>query len=315
MPKTANKPKPAAKKPAGSVDLRQDLKLKASTKKGDQNLPSVWKLSEICIRQLWDYRLLFIGILLVYGVVNFAIAQGFSSGLSVTSLKSQLGSLFKGNQLTGGLAVYALMLSSFGGSGSSANGNSAFALVMLVVGSLAVIWGLRNSVNRAKKVRIRDAYYRGMYPVVPFVLILLLIAVELLPVIIGVSIYSIALNNSIAVSVLEKAGFGLVALLLTALSVYMLSSTIFALYISTLPDMTPMKALKSARDLVKKRRLPIILRLVYLPVALLIVSAAIMLPLIIFAAPAAPWVYMLLSLVLLAAAHSYLYSFYRELLE
>lgn len=313
MPKTANKPKPKTKKPEQPVNLRQELQIKDKTKQSS-SLPGVWKLSAGCLKQLWDYRLLFIGILLVYGVINFAIAQGFSSGLSVTSLKSQLGSLFKGSQLSGGLAVYTLMLTSFGTGGSSSSGNSAFALVMLVVGSLAIIWGLRNAANKART-RIRDAYYRGMYPLVPFVLIMLLIAVELLPMILGISIYAIAINDSIAITVIEKIGFGLLALLFTALSIYLLSSTIFALYISTLPDMTPIKALKSASDLVKKRRLPIILRLIYLPFALLIVSAAIMLPLIIFAAPVAPWVYMLLSLVLLAAAHSYLYNLYRELLE
>ena len=316
MPKSAVKEKKAKPKQSAKSDLRSELNIKDNrAKKRSTKLPDVWQLSKTCLTQLWDYRVLFIGVLLVYGLINFAIAQGFSSGVSVTSLKGQLNSLFKGNQLSSGLAVYALMVSSFGtGSSTSGTGSAAFGLIMVIVASLAIIWTVRNAVNKTNA-RIRDAYYKGMYPIVPFVLILLLIAVELIPMIAGISVYAIAINNSIAVTLIEKIGFGLLAILLSAATIYLISGSVFALYIATLPDMTPVKALRSARVLVKGRRIPIILRLLYLPVALLIVSAVIMLPLIIFAAPVAPWAYMLLSLLLLAMFHSYLYNFYRELLE
>ena len=163
-------------------------------------------------------------------------------------------------------------------------------------------------------VKVRYAYYKGIYPLIPFLAILLLIGIELLPLVAGISLYVFALNYTIAVTALEKLLFIVIMVGLSALSLYLISSSIFALFIVTLPEMTPVKALRSARDLVRKRRWPILLRLLYLPVALLIVSALIILPFIIFVSVIAQWVFLILSLVLLAVAVSYLYNLYREML-
>ncbi len=95
----------------------------------------------------------------------------------------------------------------------------------------------------------------------------------------------------------------------------MISSSIFALYIVTLPDMTPLKALRSARELVKGRRWAVILRLLSLPVILLIVAAIIMVPIIIVLTPVAQWVFFLLTMFTLVAVHAYMYTLYRELLN
>jgi len=131
----------------------------------------------------------------------------------------------------------------------------------------------------------------------------------------GISIYVISVNNGIAATGIEKFGFIILMLLLSSVTLFFLSSSVFALYIVTLPDMTPLKALRSARDLVRKRRLAVIIRVIYLPLALLLISAILTLPFIIFAPVAAPWAFMIVSLVLLAIAHSYMYNLYRELLK
>ncbi len=280
-----------------------------------KRLPNVWQLSQVALSVLWRQRYTILGIVLIYGLVNLAVAQGFSSGLSVSSAKSQLSSIFHGKHLNlgGNLTIYALMFASIGGSGSSSNG-FGYSLILVVIASLAIIWAIRNSSNKIGAVRIRDAYYRGMYALIPFIIILLLIGVELLPTVAGISIYISAINNAIAVTAIEKLGFVVLMLLLTSLTVYWLSSSIFALYIVTLPDMTPLKALRSAKQLVKKRRYVILPRLLFLPVMLIVISAVIMLPFISWVAPAAPWVLLVLSLLLLAITHSYLYNLYRELL-
>lgn len=281
------------------------------------NLPNVWRLSGRCAEIVYRYRWTIAGILLIYGVTNFVLVQGLSNGLNVSSLKSQVDGLFHGqfNQLSSGLTVYALMLTSFGSSStSSSSGGFGLQLVLGILASLAIIWAIRNALNNTK-FRLRDAYYKGMYPLIPFTAVLLIIGLELLPMVAGISIYVIAINNSIAITTLEKLGFILLMLLLSSVTLYWISSSIFALYIATLPDMTPVKALRSAKKLVKKRRWAVLIRLLYLPLALLIVSCVIMLPAIIFIASVAQWVFTLLSLILLALAHCYLYNLYRELLE
>lgn len=306
MPKAAT---PKAKASASQKVTKQPL-IKSTARK---RLPNVWELSKAALLLIWAQRWTLIGVVLAYGVVNLVVAQSFSSGLSVSTAKSQLSALFHGHlsNLGGNLSVYALMLASLGGVSSS--GGYGYSMILAVIASLAIIWTIRNSSNKVS-VSLRDAYYRGIYPLIPFLAILLLIGLELLPTVAGISIYVTAINNAVAVTAIEKLGFLLLMLLLATPTLFWLSSSIFALYIVTLPDMTPLKALRSAKDLVRKRRFLVLPRLLFLPVALLIISAVIMLPFIAWAAPLAPWIFMLLALILLAVTHSYLYNLYRELL-
>lgn len=278
-------------------------------------LPKVWQLSRTSLALLWRYRRVFLGIIIIYGIVNFVVAQGFSGGINVSTLDKEVSGLFTGQfkQISSGLTVFAVLLTSVGSSGSSSTGGFGYQLILLIIASLAVIWTIRNCTKAP--LRVRDAYYRGMYPFIPFLCILIVIGLELLPMIGGISLLIVALNNSIAITAIEQLLFGLIALLLTSLTVFLLSSSIFAMYIVTLPDMTPIKALRSAKDLVRGRRWPIIARLLYLPLALLITLAIIMLPVIIFIPTIAEWVFMLVTLLIVPVVHCYLYNLYRELLE
>ena len=314
MPKTASPKTNKKSRPVAKKALKQ---VKAKAPVSSYHLPDVIKLSRDSLELLWRYRTVFIGIILIYGVVNFIIGQGLSSGIDVANLKSQLSHVFHGQfkDLSSSAATYSVMLSSLGGSSSSANGSSgSYSLVLLIIASLAIIFALRHAANN-QLIRIRDAYYKGMAPLIPFTLVLLVIGVELLPLIIGLSVYAVVINNGIAASGLEQALFGLLAFILSAVSVYLVSGSIFALYITTLPDMTPLKALRSARDLVKYRRWQVLARLFYLPVSLLIVSAVIMLPVIIFITPLSVWLFVIISLIFITLVHSYLYNLYRELLK
>jgi hypothetical protein len=224
-----------------------------------------------------------------------------------------LGQIFgsHGGQLATSFGVFVVLLGSSGNGTSSSAGS--YQLVLLIIVSLVVIWTLRQRLTGAT-VRIRDGFYRGMYPLIPFVLVMIVIGLELIPLAIGAGLYSMVIGGGIAVHADEKILFAVVSILLAVLSVYWLCSSIFALYIVTLPNMTPMKALRSARDLVRYRRWSIIRKLLFLPLILLVVAAAIVMPVIIFAAPAAQWVVFVLSMIAIIVIHTYLYTLYRELL-
>src|SRR5690606_28518012 len=117
-------------------------------------------------------------------------------------------------------------------------------MLLLLIASLAIIWALRKT-HGDVKVRARDAFYQGMYPLIPFILVLLVIGLQLLPLLLGSSLYSLVTTNGIAVHAIEQTAWLLLFGGLSLLSLYMLSSSLFALYIVTLPNMTPMKALRS----------------------------------------------------------------------
>lgn len=257
---------------------------------------------------------MFLGITFIYGFLNLVLVQGIAGSTDTSVLKEGLDEIFTGNLggLASSLSIFSIMLSSAGNSTSQTAG--AYQMFLALIGSLAIIWALRE-VLAGKNVRIRDAFYRGMYPLIPFILIMFVIALQIIPIIVGSGLYSIVVNNGIAVLFVEKFLWAMLYGLLGLLTLYMLSSSIFALYIVTLPDMTPVKALRSARELVRYRRWTILRKIISLPIILLITAAVIMVPIIIWLTPLAQWVFFMLTMSALLAIHAYMYTLYRELLN
>jgi len=280
------------------------------------NLSNVWGLSYKGCLSLWQQRNLFIGILIIYGILDLLFVRGFSKSLNIASLNSQVGVLFHGlnKHIYSSLTVYGLVLAS-DGTNSVANGGAYLeSLILVVLISLATIWSLKIPTKQTGQ-RIRDAFYKGMYPLIPFTIILFLIGLELLPMLAGIYLYIIAAVNHIVINATGNIIFIVIALLLTLLSFYLISSSIFALYISTLPNMTPLEALRSAKKLVSKRRSLIFIRIVFLFFVLLVVTSVILLPLIVVSSSLTQWVYLFLTLIFLLYIHSYLYNLYLELVE
>ncbi len=327
MPKTKTKAtkaknKPKASRPRSAAGTR---KLKGPSyksfrlhKKIKTTLPPMvgsFRLFGRSIAVLARHYRLFIGILLIYGILNLVLVHGFSANANLSSLKATLDATFSGSShyLSNGLTLFVYLL---GGASSTSSANASagvYQTLLIILVSLVVIWSLRQ-VYANTKVRIRDGYYRGLYPLIPFILVLLVIGLELLPLIIGGFLYSTVISNGIAVYAIEKVLWGLLFFLLGLLSLYMVCSSVFALYIVTLPDMTPMKALRSARELVRHRRFLVLRKILFLPLALLVLAAAVMLPAISFITGIAEWLYFVITIVGLAIINSYMYALYRELL-
>ncbi|HYH36525.1 MAG TPA: hypothetical protein VD706_03430 [Candidatus Saccharimonadales bacterium] len=277
-------------------------------------LPNAWQLTRRTADTLWQHKRLFGAITLVYGFLNLVLVQGISSGADISELKNTINQVLDGNFgfLGTSLGTFAALVGSAGNTTSQTA--AAYQMFLGVIASLAMIWALRQVLSGAHP-GLRDAYYRGMYPLVPFLLVLFVISLQLIPLTVGSALYSTVINNGVAVYAAEKLIWLLVFGVLALLTLYMVSSSLFALYIVTLPDMTPLKALRTARGLVRYRRWAVIRKLLYLPVLLLVVAAMIMVPVITLLAPLAEWVFFILTMSALLAFHAYVYTLYRELLD
>ena len=242
------------------------------------------------------------------------LAQGLSGGTDISTLKDTLSEVFTGNfsAVASSLTIFVTRVGSAGNTTNQTAG--AYQIFLALLGSLAIIWALRQ-IFAGSSPRVRDGYYRGMAPLVPFILVLLVIGLQLIPLVVGSTLYGLIINNGIAVYFVEKLLWALLCGLLALVTFYMLSSSLFALYIVTLPDMTPMRALRSARELVRYRRWTVLRKVLCLPLVLLLAAALIMLPIIILAAPLAQYVFFLLTMSTLVAVHAYMYTLYRELLN
>lgn len=292
-----------AKKPK-SLPTRKPVKKVESHKA----LPSVWTLTKSAAALIWRNRLLFLGITAVYALLTLVLV-GLASNVDVASLKQS----FSGNSsIVTNLNVFLNLLGSSGNSSNAAAG--AYQFILAIIASLAVIWALRQVVAGVT-IRIRDSYYKGMYAFVPFILVLLLIGLQLLPLLVGSAIYVQVMGNGIAVVMFEKILWGILFGLSALVSIYLISSSIFALYIVTLPDMTPFKALRSAHGIVKGRRVVLIRKILFLPLLLFILSAVLMLPFIIWMTALAQAAFFIISMLVLLVVHSYFFTLYRELIN
>ena len=249
------------------------------------------------------------GIMLVYLILNIVFASGLSSVINNFSTVKE--TLAADNSFSNALSGLGSLLGS-GASGDSQSG-SALQSVLLVIGSLAIIWALRQLLAK-KEFSVKDAYYKSMFPLVPFLLVIFVIIIQLLPITLGSAIVAL-ISSTLASSGTATFIMALALVPLFAWSVYMLSSSVFALYIVTLPDMQPRQALRSAKRLVEFRRLKVIRRLLFLPLFILLAMAVIVLPLILFIDLLVIPVFYLLSILVLLVAHAYLYNLYRGLLD
>jgi hypothetical protein len=215
------------------------------------------------------------------------------------------------SQISNGVTLFLYLL---GNTNNSNNANAGvFQTILLIIISLAIIWGLRQAYNGIYA-RVRDAFYQGMNALIMFIMILVVIGLQLVPLILGATLYNLVISNGIAVYTIEKWLWGLLFFVLAIVTIYMICSSIFALYIVTLPDMTPMKALRSARELVMHRRWEVLRKIIFLPIALIIIATIIMIPLLLMATPVAVWVFFIMTMAGLVVIHSYVYALYRELL-
>lgn len=263
------------------------------------------------LRQHWK---VFGGIVLVYGVLNILLVRGLGNGLNLPEIKASLQEAVGGDigNAETGVALFALLVGS--GSQTAADPSSAlYQPILLLIVSLALIWALRQ-LYAGKETGARDAFYKGMYPLIPFLLVLMVISLQFLPMLLGGLIFNTVTSGGIAVTAIEQVLWGLLFFLLVVLSIYMVSSSAFALYIVTLPNMTPLKALRSARQLVLNRRWGVMRKVLFLPAMLLLLSVVLLMPLILFATPLAEAAFFVFSMIAIALVHSYMYALYRALL-
>lgn len=194
-------------------------------------------------------------------------------------------------------------------SGQSSSASVVIGLCM----SLVFIWAIRHLTNKTK-IKARDAIYQGLAPLVSFTIVLVIISIQLLPAIFASFLYTTAKNTGLLTTGFENFIFFAVMALVVLLCLYWATSAIMALYIVTLPGMYPMRALRSAKDLVVFRRFPIFLRIVALPILLVLIFGLILLAVVLIKPSLLVLVLNLIAILAMPLFHTYLYKLYRSLI-
>jgi hypothetical protein len=186
---------------------------------------------------------------------------------------------------------------------------------------LATIWLLRHRMAGVAVV-VRDGLYNAGSPILTCLALFFVATIQLLPMALGIIIYSAAVTSGVLNNGFEVGLFAVGAFGLSVLSLYWVSSTFFALIVASNPGTYPMVALKMANQIVAGQRFKLVARLVWLAALLALLWALVLIPAVLLdswiAQPLLPIV--VLSVQLLVAfsvifASTYVYLLYRKMID
>lgn len=207
-------------------------------------------------------------------------------------------------------------LNDYSGTGGLSESATLLQVLIFVVASLALIWALRRIDERQRTSRVRDAFYKGMTPLIPYSLVLLVIILQLLPFAIFGSVFSATVTDAnVAATATQQVFWFMLFALGTFWSVYMLSASLQAVYLVTEAGSTPLEALRRARRLVYKRRWNVIRKVLLLPSFYTIMLSLIVLPFAFIAPITLGLLFLLLNGFVVLLSFVFFYLLHKELLQ
>ncbi len=291
----------------------KSFKLHKTVKRSDIDVPSWRDITKKAFALIGANKKQIAWFLLVYGALYVVFVRGIVSPINVDLIKADIQEVRgdSGTALATNITVMSVLLQSIASTGGELA--SLYQVMFLITGSLALIWLFRQQ-QAGHTVTMRDAYYKGMYPLVPFTLVFVVILLQFLPALLGNILLTIVITGGIAVTAFEQLIWVLLFFALLVLSLYMVSSSLIALFIVTLPDMTPMRALRKAKRLVTFRHGSVLRKCVALVFVLGLLFVGLVLPAVFISSIVAQVALLFVTVFTVPFAVAYLFVLYRELL-
>lgn len=224
---------------------------------------------------------------LVIMVVMYIVFVGTMSEASYVQFQDVLDETSKqvaGGDIGGAAKAGLILVSAVttgGLSGESSEAAAVFAVLTFLTIWLVTIFLVRHLMAR-HKVKLRDGLYNAMTPLISTLLVLIVVLIQCVPIFVLIVVYSAAVQTEFLTTPFYALVFFVFAALMILISGYLLSSSVIALAAVSAPGLYPMKALRTASELMMGRRVRFILRLIALILVLAIVWVIVMLPLILF---------------------------------
>lgn len=343
--KVSKKQIPASKKTKTSQILRSSVRLQNYLKRRPHRsfqltrrrdyrrslkLPGYIVFTIEVLKILWLHKRTYFNVVIVFSLftamlVGIASQDTFSEIAKV--LRDGSTNIFSGGSgeiIQAGLLLIAGIQGDFTQLPSEAQ--QIYAGTIFFITWLVVVWLLRAQLA-GNKPSLRDALYSAGSPIISTAFVGIFFVIQLLPIGLAALVFDAIINTDIASTGVLAMIFSLAGMLLVILSLYLISSTFFALVIVTLPGMYPWKAIRAASDLVIGRRLRILLRLLWLALLIVIVWLVVMIPIVILSSlvqtsvtqigwvPIVPIMFVVMSTVTMVLASAYVYLLYRKVVD
>ncbi|MBR3052492.1 hypothetical protein IKG60_02650 [Candidatus Saccharibacteria bacterium] len=223
--------------------------------------------------------------------------------------------IFRNFKLFGPLLLLAVMLELLVVGATNETVAVFTALIFLMIWLTGIFFVRQRKAGR--EITFRDGLYNAMAPLMSSLAVFAMMIAECLPICLVVIAYSAAVQTDFLTMPAYALLFWGVAGLMILLSGYLLSSSLIAFIAVSAPGLYPWKALTTATELMIGRRVRFVLRLIALFIVLVIIGAAVVLPLMSMRAPV--WL-MTGAIVIVGCSEAifatvYLYLYYRYLLK
>ncbi|MBQ2660033.1 hypothetical protein IJF86_01240 [Candidatus Saccharibacteria bacterium] len=227
---------------------------------------------------------LFGGLLLVV-IVAVTLFIGLLNQDSINSVKTTIenssSELANGN--LGTFATSGLVLISTVTTGGL-NQNLSEGQNLILIFIFLIIWLVSIHFTRHllahKKTTLRKGLYTSLAPLLSTLVVFVVILLEFIPVFLVIIFYNAALKTDFLSTPFYALLFLGFAGLLFLLSAYLVSSSTVALVAVSTPGLYPMAALRLSNDLIFRRRIRLITRLLFLAFVVALVFVVVMLPVI-----------------------------------
>lgn len=275
------------------------------------------------LRMLWNRKWLYVRFILVFLVLS-VIFIGALQAENISSVNETIDSATTGNDVLGPVTRAVVTVgSSFSGAlnNNLSDAQYIYVSILFVIGMLTIVWLLRHQLA-GKKLTLRDGLYSAAAPIMAEYVLLIIGIIQLIPAALVLLFYVSATTGGLLNGGIETAMFSLAILLVVVLTLYFMTTTLFAMFIATIPGTHPLRAYKTARKIVAGQRLRLLLRLVWMLVIVLVTCFIVLVPIVIIVNSvgggnswAIPLAYQLAIITSTVYATAYGYLLYRRMID
>ena len=248
-------------------------------------LPSLTSQANAVFKMFFKFWKIFLPLLLIFvGLYIFLI--GAMSENTLADVRANVEQTNKdvadGKIGTVGKAGLTLLgIISTGGLTTMNDAQVVIAVLLFTIIWLVTIYLARHLLAGHQEIKMRDGFYSALSPLVSTLVVGLIIFLEAVPIMLTIIVFQVALTTEFLSTPFYALLFFMFAALMITLSLYLLSSSFFAIIVVSAPGLYPLTAVRMAKNLIMGRRLRFLIRVFYLVIIVALLYLLLLMPAII----------------------------------
>lgn len=248
-------------------------------------LPSLTSQASAAFKMFFKFWKIFLPLLLIFvGLYIFLI--GAMSENTLADVKANVEQTNKdvadGKIGTVGKAGLTLLgIISTGGLTTMNDAQIVIAVLLFAIIWLVTIYLARHLLAGHQEIKMRDGFYSALSPLISTLVVGLIIFLEAIPIMLTIIVFQVALTTEFLSTPFYALLFFMFAALMITLSLYLLSSSFFAIIVVSAPGLYPLTAVRMAKNLIMGRRLRFLIRVFYLVIIVALLYLLLLMPAII----------------------------------